>query len=327
VHDLLEVSRITRGNISLQCQLVDLTDLAMRCVQATKERAKAHTHKVSFETDGNDALVHGDPVRLEQILTNLLVNACKYTPKGGRIVVSVETSDGMAVVRVRDNGIGISEEMLGRIFDPFTQADRSLDRSQGGLGLGLHLARELVQLHHGTIEAKSDGPGMGSELTVRLPIVIPTVSTPPAPPVRGKPDGHDPALRVLVVEDADDIRESLQILLQDRGHVVEVAANGRLGVERAERFVPDVALVDVGLPELDGYEVARRLRAMSDGMLLVAMTGYGQPEDRRRALSAGFNEHLIKPVDIDRLAGMLRRVGGRPLPEAMALRTSNVARG
>src|SRR5262249_31777116 len=244
-----------------------------------------------------------DPVRIEQVISNLIVNAIQYTPADGTIHVSVGSSGPDAVVRVHDSGMGISADMLPRVFDLFAQGDRTLDRPQGGLGIGLTLAKSLAEAHGGTIEAWSAGLGQGSEFTVRLPRV-------PAPAIEAtapvEPPGPAPR-RILVVEDSQDARDMLRIYLAQSGHQVFEAADGPSAVEAAARVSPDIARVDVGLPGLDGYEVARRIRATADGqrMLLVALTGYGQPQDTRRALDAGFDAHLVKPFDRDRLSRLL----------------------
>jgi CheY-like chemotaxis protein/anti-sigma regulatory factor (Ser/Thr protein kinase) len=248
--------------------------------------------------------VSADPTRLEQVLTNLLANALKYTPAGGEIAVSVAREHRHAVLRVRDSGVGIRPELLPRVFDLFVQGDRSLERTSGGLGIGLTLVRHLVELHGGTVEAASAGAGRGSTFTVRLP----AVTAPPAPVASGPAPAAGVARRVLVVEDNDDAREMLRNLLRLLGHEVHEARDGASGVDEARRLRPDVALIDIGLPGIDGYEVARRIRADVPGARLVAVTGYGQPEDRERTRAAGFDVHLVKPVDPDQLQEVLSTV-------------------
>jgi signal transduction histidine kinase/ActR/RegA family two-component response regulator len=317
VDDLLDVSRVTLGKIGLHCQPVDLKEVVERCLSELGMRRLAESHDLSAAVHTGPAVVEGDPVRLEQVVCNLIHNAVKYTPRGGEIQVSVEREDGQAVVRVRDTGLGISADMLAKIFEPFTQVESSRKRSEGGLGLGLPLVRSLVELHGGTVEVHSAGRGQGSEFVVRLPLLaagaqeVPVLfrrrsgETLPGEPVSG--------LRVLVVEDNHDGRESLRDLLEIWGHRVELAENGPDGVEAALSGLPDVALIDIGLPGLDGNEVAQRIRAALDGdrMALIAMTGYGQPEDRRRALQAGFDAYLVKPVDPDELSRTLQDLGHR----------------
>jgi signal transduction histidine kinase/CheY-like chemotaxis protein len=316
VDDLLDVSRVTRGKISLQHQTVSLGDLVRRCLLELGMGRLAEAHELTLELRTEPVCVEGDPVRLEQVVCNLLHNAIKYTPRGGSVSVSAGEEEGQAAIRVRDTGLGISADMLGKIFEPFTQVESSRKRSEGGLGLGLPLVRSLVELHGGTVEASSAGRGLGSEFVVRLPLhplgaeeVISAAGAPMEKP--SETPVADPAgLRILVVEDNHDGRESLRDLLELWGHDVETAANGPDGVEAALTSLPDVALIDIGLPGLDGNEVAQRIRAVLDGdaMALIAMTGYGQPEDRRRALQAGFDAYLVKPVDPDDLARNLQEL-------------------
>jgi CheY-like chemotaxis protein len=253
-------------------------------------------------------MVMGDELRLEQIINNLLTNALKYTPPGGRIDVSL-TGGETALLRVVDTGVGISAEVLPTIFEPFTQAAQTLDRSQGGMGLGLSVVRALAQLHGGEVVASSAGLNHGSTFTLRLPGAPAGLM----PLVDAKSAVAAPFVRrhVLIVEDNADNRESLQELLEGQGHQVEVAIDGEEGVERAISTNPDVALVDVGLPRLDGYEVARRIREASGSrMFLVALTGYGQPEDRMRAAAAGFDVHMTKPINFDLLHQILSDITG-----------------
>jgi signal transduction histidine kinase/ActR/RegA family two-component response regulator len=312
VDDLLDVSRVTLGKIGLHVQPVDLQGVAERCLSELGMRRLAESHELTLTVETESTIVQGDPVRLEQVICNLLHNAIKYTPRGGAIAVEVGTEDGEAVVRVHDTGLGISADMLSRIFEPFTQVESSRKRSEGGLGLGLPLVRGLVELHGGTVEAYSAGRGRGSEFVVRLPRLGSEAVLPD--PLAAVPDGgsyeSDAPLRILVVEDNPDGRESLRDLLEIWGHQVEVAETGPDGVRQALDSHPDVALIDIGLPGLDGNEVAQRIRSAldDDRMALVAMTGYGQPEDRRRALQAGFDAYLVKPVDPEELARTLHDV-------------------
>jgi signal transduction histidine kinase/ActR/RegA family two-component response regulator len=309
VDDLLDVSRVTLGKIRVERQRVELVELARRCVAAFAQDARARDHELFVTAEAGGIVVDGDAFRLEQVLSNLVANAIKYTPPGGRIAIRVGAEESQAVLAVRDNGIGIAPAMLSSVFELFTQARQGLDRSRGGLGLGLSLVRSLVALHGGTIQAYSEGEGKGSEFVVRLPLVarLAASDTPAesAPPVL-------PALRVVLVEDNDDARETLRALLELMGNEVEEAVDGLEGLDRIFRVRPDVALIDIGLPKLDGYEVARQVRAATVGAapLLVAMTGYGQPEDRHRALEAGFDVHMVKPVSVRELAKVFARVGG-----------------
>jgi signal transduction histidine kinase/CheY-like chemotaxis protein len=323
VDDLLDVSRVTLGKIILKRRPADLEEVVSRCLEELDLATLAASHGLDLDVTTEPVLVDGDPVRLEQVVCNLVQNAIKYTPRGGRLTITVRPEEGQGVVRVRDTGVGIHADMLPQIFEPFTQVESSRTRSEGGLGLGLPLVRGLVELHGGRVEAKSDGPGLGSEFIVRLPL-RPDLRAEPRPPRRqqrsgawpitphpGNGTGHSRSgLTVLVVEDNLDGRESLRDLLEVWGHNVELAENGTQGVEKALAAQPDVALIDIGLPGFDGNEVARRIRAVfgTDHMSLIAMTGYGQPEDRRRALQAGFDTYLVKPVDPGHLARLLAEV-------------------
>ena len=311
VDDLLDVARITRGTFALQRSPLDLAELARRCVASTEVRFRDAGVTLACAADAppGAVTVDGDPVRLEQVVTNLLTNAVKFTPAGGTVRVSVRAADGRALLSVRDSGIGIPPDMLPRVFDLFTQAHASIDRRLGGLGLGLTIVRRLVDLHGGTVTARSDGPGRGSEFVVSLPLAAPA----PRPATNGD-GGPGPraanALRVLVVEDNPDARGVMRRLLRLWGHEVEVAGDGPEGLDKALSLRPDVVVLDVGLPGFDGYEVARRVR--SGGLRdvrLIALTGYGQPEDRKRALDAGFNAHLVKPVDPAKLSELILRRG------------------
>jgi len=324
VDDLLDISRVTLGKIALQRQNTDLFEVIERCLEEAAGPARARNQELRLSGTG-PLVVDGDPVRLEQVISNLLHNALKYTPVGGRIEVELacegdlpggpdsgftegrRCDNGSAVVRVRDTGIGISADMLAHIFEPFTQLESSLARSQGGLGLGLPLVRSLVELHGGRIDARSDGPESGSEFTVRLPLGDQAAWTAARTRPAARGEASQEGLNILVVEDNLDGRESLRDLLEIWGHHVEVAASGSEGLARALATRPQVALLDIGLPELDGNELARRIRAAlgRDGMRLIAMTGYGQPEDRLRSLNAGFDDYLVKPVDPGQLARLL----------------------
>jgi CheY-like chemotaxis protein len=243
---------------------------------------------------------------LEQVVSNLLDNALKYTPPGGRVEVTILAEGTDAVLRVRDTGVGIPQDMLPRIFDLFVQANQTLDRSEGGLGLGLTLVRRLVELHGGSVSASSAGPNGGSEFVVRLPRISDTTATPrPVGPESLPP----PARHILIIEDNRDFRNALRMLLELWGHRVEEAANGGRGLEIVRASRPEIVLVDLGLPDIDGHAVARSARSApgGDAILLVAITGYGQPEDRRRAKEAGFDAHLTKPIDARELAEVLSR--------------------
>jgi signal transduction histidine kinase/ActR/RegA family two-component response regulator len=319
VDDLLDVSRVTLGKIILKRQTVDLREVAERCLADLGMSGLAGDKGLELDVHIQSVLVHGDPVRLEQVLCNLLQNAIKYTPRGGHLSLTVEAGQGEATVRVRDTGVGLSPEMLQTIFEPFAQVESSRQRSEGGLGLGLPLVRSLVVMHGGQVEARSEGPGYGSEFIVRLPL-LQTEERPvatfrkPAPAVPVPVDPHA-GLHILVVEDNRDGRESLRDLLELWGHEVSLAEDGPEGIEKALSLRPEVALIDIGLPGLDGNEVARRIRSVlsSDDIALIAMTGYGQPDDRRRALQAGFDRYLVKPVDPAILSRLLAEARQRGL--------------
>jgi PAS domain S-box-containing protein len=304
VDDLLDVARVTSGKIELQRGPVELRALAGRCLDALAQAGRTERHTVVLE--GAAVHVDGDAARLEQVLNNLVDNALKYTPGAGRVTITTERTGETAVLRVRDTGQGIRTDLLARVFDLFVQEPQSLDRSRGGLGLGLALVKRLVELHGGSVAVWSAGPGQGSEFTVRLPAVAAPVAE-----AAGDGAGTRPASgrsrRVLVVEDSADARQSLRLLLELAGHEVEAAADGPTGLARLRTFRPDVALIDLGLPGMDGYAVARaaRERPETRAIRLVAVTGYGQAEDRRRALAAGFDLHVTKPVDASMLDEVL----------------------
>ena len=300
VDDLLDVGRVVTGKILLDRAAVDLAEVARRTVGTFTAAGKTQAHRLSVETV--PVWVYADSVRFEQVIANLLTNALKYTPVGGAIRVTVGPEGAHAHLQVEDTGIGIAPGLLPHIFDLFVQGERGLDRAQGGLGIGLTLVQRLVELHDGAVEAHSAGPGHGSRFTVRLAAVPAPTSAASARPTSTIATPR----RVLVIEDNEDSRDMLRQLLENAGHEVHDAGDGPQGVDAALRLEPDVALIDVGLPELDGYEVARRIRSGTRrDMLLVALTGYGLAEDRERALAAGFDLHLVKPIDFDKLFDVL----------------------
>ena len=297
VDDLLDVSRILRGQIDLQRQPIELQEVAQRAVEASEPFLKSRGHVLNVSLPKEPVWVDGDTVRLTQVVGNLLNNAAKFTSHPDRISLMLQRDDGQAVVRVRDRGIGISTELLPRIFDVFVQADSSLARSQGGLGIGLTLVRRIVAMHGGTVEAVSAGRDQGSEFVVRLPVAVAPVDGPQA--ARGPRTLLPPARRVLVVDDNVDAANTLAMLLrllhQD---VVQVVFDGPAAVKAIEQLKPDVVFLDIGLPGMSGYDVAKTLRARPEfrDLLLVAVTGYGQENDRRRSREAGFDHHLVKPI-------------------------------
>lgn len=306
VDDLLDVSRISQGKIELRRERLSLESAINQAVQMSEPLFRTRRHHFELTVVDSPLWIDGDEARLAQIFVNLLNNAAKYTRPGGRITLEARTNGNQAIVRVRDNGIGISREMLAHVFELFTQAELSPDGSQGGMGIGLSLVRKLVELHGGTISVHSDGPGSGSEFTVILPLAQQDGQV--ASRFANSPPLSAQRRHILIVEDNIDGRESLQVLLTLLGHRVDVAEDGLKGVELALETRPEVVLIDIGLPGLNGYQVAEKLRAaFGDGTLLVALTGSGQPEDRRRAREVGFDAHLIKPVELDELQKLLVR--------------------
>ena len=299
VDDLLDLSRAMSGKILLARQPLDVAALVGACLDTF--RATGRTSHYTLGVHLAPGWVNGDPTRLEQIATNLIDNALKYTPSGGNIDIHVGADDAseQIVLRVADSGVGIGAELLPHVFDVFVQGSITLDRAQGGLGIGLALVRRLVELHGGTVTATSDGASCGSVFEIRLPKGEPVVATPP-------PEVHSidavPST-VLLIEDNEDGREMMATMLDAYGYAVQQAADGMQGLQMALASVPDVALVDIGLPGIDGYEVARRLRANESTrhLKLIALTGYGLAEDQKRVLEAGFDMHLVKPVDINLL--------------------------
>jgi signal transduction histidine kinase len=310
VDDLLDVSRITRGTVPLRRERVDLAAVVDQAVEAARPLLDARRHRLTVTAAPEPIHVDADPARLAQVIGNILNNAGKYMDEGGRAWLETRREGDEAVIAVRDAGVGISAEMLPRVFDLFTQADGTLDRSQGGLGVGLTLVRRLVEMHGGTVHAASPGPGRGSEFVVRLPALPATAGPARARPADPEPPPPSPRpRRILVVDDNVDSADSLATLLELSGHQVRTAYGGAAALEAAESHRPEVVLLDIGLPGMDGYEVARRLRGgtTSAGVTLVALTGYGQDTDRRRTQEAGFDHHLVKPVNPDELARLLAK--------------------
>ncbi|MFT3922217.1 MAG: ATP-binding protein [Myxococcales bacterium] len=306
VDDLLDVARVTQGKIELHRSTIDLAELLVRTVCALRDtKARPRRQTMTLSLPDGPLWVDGDPMRLEQIFANLIDNACKYTPEGGSVTISVSKrpSDGRERLNVKvcDTGMGIAADGLSQIFELFSQVAVAIDRSRGGLGIGLTLVRTLVGLHGGRVSASSEGPGMGAVFEVELPCASPasTANSKCDQEPSGVHKGVARRRRVLLVEDNDDARQGLMDLWQLWGHEVIPAGDGAEAIERALADEPDIAFVDIGLPELDGYEVARRLRAnpRSSELLLVALTGYGSPEQKGKAFEAGFDHHLLKPVE------------------------------
>ncbi|KFI06726.1 ATP-binding protein [Massilia sp. BSC265] len=310
VNDLLDVSRVTRGLAEIEKEDLDVVAIVHGAVEQVRPLLDMRRHELKLALSEQALHVSGDRARLVQVVSNILNNAAKYTPPGGRIVLRVTSEGGEAVVAVCDNGQGIEPQMLPYIFDLFTQAERTPDRSQGGLGIGLALVKSLVALHGGRVAAHSAGPNKGSEFVVRLPLLSDAAAHEPQ-----QPDHHvgEGAVRVLVVDDNADAAQMLATLLEAHGHVVSVEYDGTGGLARALRERPEVMLLDIGLPDMDGHELARRLRASPDtaNAMLIALTGYGQSDDRERARQAGFDRHLVKPADLSELLRILAEVRGQ----------------
>ncbi len=308
VDDLLDVSRITRGKINLQMGPVDLAAAVASAIEISRPLIDARKHRLEVSLPEQAVRVEADSTRLGQVLSNLLNNAAKYTEEGGRIDLTVESSGDEAVLRVRDRGVGIAADMLPRIFEMFIQVQGSVSRSEGGLGIGLTLVRKLVEMHGGSVEVHSEGLGRGSEFVVRLPLLR-AVALPVVAEVEQPWPLKVPARSVLIVDDNQDAATCLALLLRTAGHEVRTAFDGLAALDLAQERPPDVVLLDIGMPGMDGLEVVRRLR-QDLGLkqaLLVALTGYGQEEDRRRSHEAGFDVHLVKPVDLNDIKDLLAR--------------------
>jgi signal transduction histidine kinase/ActR/RegA family two-component response regulator len=321
VDDLLEVSRITRGKIELRREELDVGSVIQNAIETSRPLIDAGGHALAVQLPPEHLAVHGDGVRLAQVFSNLLNNAAKYTDPHGTIEVAARRDGDAVVVSVKDSGTGIPADMLPRVFELFTQVDGATNRAHGGLGIGLTLVKNLVEMHGGSIDAKSDGPGKGSEFVVRLPLSssaaadVPKPAAPASAPLSPR--------RVLVVDDNRDAADSLAMLLRLLGATVRVVNGGRDALKLLDDYVPDIMLLDIGMPGMDGYEVARRVRERSElnDVTLVALTGWGQDEDRRRSRSAGFDHHLIKPADVGEIKALLASLQGRcdPPPVVAAL--------
>jgi signal transduction histidine kinase len=336
VDDLLDVSRITRGKINLTREVVEFEGIISRAVETVHPLLNEHRHELTLELPEPGVKVFGDQTRLTQVIANVLGNAAKYTDAGGRISLTATVKQTDVEIRIRDNGIGIRPDLLPYIFELFTQLDRTDGRTQGGLGIGLALVRQLVQMHGGSVSAASEGPGKGSEFVIRLPILRGDANSASASAGAGAgagvsvPAGSDAMAstvaplvaagtarmirRILIADDNNDALESLATLLQLNGHEVYTATNGGTALQCAERHRPEVCLLDIGMPMLDGYEVAKRIRAQPWGqrITLVALTGWGQDSDRRRSREAGFDSHLVKPLDLETLTDLLARLPSGP---------------
>jgi PAS domain S-box-containing protein len=307
VDDLLDVSRITKGKIELRKQRVELAAVVNGAVEASRPLIEKWGHGLTVTIPPQPIQIDVDPTRMAQVLSNLLNNAAKYMDQGGRIWVIAERQGDHVLIRVKDTGIGIPTQTLPRIFDMFTQVDRSSERSEGGLGIGLTLVQRLVEMHGGTVEARSDGPGKGSEFVVRLAVAEVKDQGPQGAACDGEKGAAAAGRRILVVDDNRDVADSLGMLLRMMGNEVHTAHDGLEAVGAAAAFRPDMVLLDLGLPKLNGFEAARRIRDQDGGtdMVLVAVTGWGQEEDRRRSKEAGFDHHMTKPVDFAALQELL----------------------
>lgn len=307
VNDLLDLSRVAAGKIVLKKQHLDLRDLARQTMSVAQPLADKEHVALRTAFPAQPLIVEADPVRIDQIITNLVTNAIKYTPEGGHVTLQLASEEGEAVIRVTDDGVGIDPDRIGRIFELFAQAENAIGRAQGGMGIGLALVRNLVQLHHGSVGAKSDGVGKGSEFCARLPLAKMQTMTLP----KNEPAQHDvpvPLRRIVVVEDNPDVRDLLRLKLRRLGHDVADARDGIEGLDVILREKPDLALVDLGLPGMDGYDLAKGIRReLGNDVVLVAVSGFGQPDDKRRAIEAGFDDHITKPADVNDIENVLKR--------------------
>jgi CheY-like chemotaxis protein len=303
IDDLLDVSRITTNRIQLRQQAVDAGVLVNRAIGSARPAIEARNHKLTVDIDSQEMPLFADPTRIEQVIVNLLTNAAKYTPEGGDISIKAYRENGHVVIKVKDTGVGIPREMLTRVFELFMQVEPTLDRANGGLGIGLTVVRHLTEMHGGTVSATSDGLGQGSEFSVRLPLssVRGDAAIPNA--TRTIPRG----LKVLVVEDNVDTAKTLSLLLEGIGCRTQEVHDGPPVFDAAQNFQPDVILLDIGLPGLDGYHIAELIRKTPElsKIRLIAVTGYGQQQDRERSRDAGFDDHLVKPVHFDSLVKAL----------------------
>ena len=311
VDDLLDVARVTHGKIALRRARVSIEHVLNRAVESTRALVERYGHALHVAVPAEPLFVHGDPDRLLQIFTNLLANAATYTPIGGRIDVRIERIYGDVVVQVRDDGVGLADDMLPHVFDLFAQASGTLGRVQGGLGIGLTVVKGLVDLHGGHVSVHSDGPGRGSTFTVILPLLDGVAAS--APLVPSPLPTSDARARVLLVEDNPDAADALAMLLQSLGHDVRTVHRGEDALADASRSPADVVLIDIGLPTMDGYEVATRIRRIAgmSNAVLVALTGYGATKDKEHAMSVGFDHHMTKPVDLASVRALLSEAGAR----------------
>ena len=311
--DLLDVARLSEGKMSLRRDRVDAASIARAAVESLQPLFRERGHQITVETPSEPVWIYADPARIEQVFANLLTNAAKYTDPGGQVRVAVRLEGPDAVIRVHDTGIGIDPIMLPRIFDLFVQAERRVDRAAGGVGVGLTLVKKLVELHGGTVDAFSPGLDLGSEFVVHLPAIEPLAPAPAPPSERTPVPGDKRLLRILVVDDNADAADGMAMIFEMNGDHVRVAYDGEAALEVARHFRPEVVLLDLGMPGLDGYEVARRLRKAPEtrDAILIAMTGWGQPQDKRNSARAGFHRHVVKPVEPDELERQIDEIRSR----------------
>jgi len=303
VDDLLDISRITRGRIELKRQPLEVREILLRAMELCGPLLEQRQHVVELHAPERGTGIHADRGRMAQVVANLLTNAAKYSEVGSKILIHASRQDQLVTIRITDDGIGLPEDMLEAVFEPFIQQPQSIERSAGGLGLGLAIVRNIMTAHGGRVRAESDGDGRGSTFILEM-AAVDVPSTAHAERAPAALDSSRPKKRVLIVEDNRDTAEMLRTALEQFGHIVEVVFDGPSALIRAGEFVPSVVLLDIGLPVMDGYEVARRLRdesAAGQSLRLLALTGYGQEQDRQRAHEAGFEHHMVKPIDIDRL--------------------------
>lgn len=307
INDLLDASRVARGRITLKKEPLELVSIIADAVEQTHALIEARQHQLVIDPPAEPVRVEADRTRLTQIFVNLLNNAAKYTPEGGKICLSVDYQEAQVLITVRDNGVGISADLMPYLFDYFSQSERTIDRSEGGLGLGLGLVKTLVDLHEGKVWAESEGEGKGSVFFVRLP-TLPSGHT-HAPGTLVQVSNASPPLRIMVVDDNSDAANMLAALAQEMGHTTQVCYSGTQAISSAQAFFPQVVLLDIGLPDINGYEVARRVRAIPgmEKSILVALTGYGASEDVEKAIAAGFDQHLLKPATKQQLLDVFAR--------------------
>lgn len=318
IEDLMDVSRINQGRIELRRKLVELGDVLADAIETTQPLVAGAGHQLVVAQPPPGVLVDADRTRLAQAFMNLLSNAAKYTDRGGRIELGLDVRDGEVVVTVKDSGIGIQPHRLESVFEMFSQEDTALSRSRGGLGIGLSLARRLVEMHGGAVEARSEGPGRGSEFVVRLPVARPSVAAADAVPENVPAAAASGELRILVADDNQDAADTLSMLLEVMGHSVHRVHDGEAAVAAAAEFAPQLVLLDIGMPKLNGYEACRRIRVQPGGAerTIVAVTGWGQAEDLRSSRAAGFDHHMVKPIDMAALTTLLAKATQRPPSQA-----------